>query len=678
MSDTTLTATTGTLLRQAYKALVAQGEPMTTEELVPAVFATISVIPSQASWTVLLETLLQDTTIIIRQPDARWALAEWNAEGLSLDAVEFVVIDTETTGLSPLRHKLIEVAAVRVRGDETQDVFHELIQPRCKIPEFISTFTGITQETLRGAPKIDAVLPSLQQFIGHRPVVGHNIGFDLSFLSRAAEEHHWFFPTDGIDTIAMAMRFLPGIRRPKLDTLATRLGVQIRERHRALSDAKITAEVFRILLAKAREQGCITLADLYARLYSADETTHARGRFIAQSRPTGSMYLNPAWRKDFPERPGVYLMHDEVGTVIYVGKAKNLRARLASYYTHPLGYTRKMDGLLQNVRSIETRVLGSELEALLVESQLIKQLQPRYNVQLRNYEQYPFIKVDCAGHFPRVFATRNISADGARYFGPFNSRRAVDATIEIIQKVFPIRTCTRALPPLAKPSDPCLRYHMGRCPAPCRGNGKEPEYKAVIQEVMEFLSNARGDIVEALRDRMWQAAERDDFEKAAALRDAIQHVDSVLLGQQLIASAVEANNLLIIYPSIQEGSVEVFLIRHGRLIEQRQIICDIAAIDGMLDDLLRRAIWLGPTPTKIGKAEVDQINIIARWVHRYSTEFGRSFFTLPAHWDDQDLLADFRQHVTERILALAPGAETTNTEVNISETIPAEESGILY
>src|SRR5215468_8459674 len=146
-----------------------------------------------------------------------------------------------------------------------------------------------------------------------------------------------------------------------------------------------------------------------------------------------------------------------------------------------------MDGLLQEVKEIEIRVLGSELEALLMESQLIKQLQPTYNVQLRNYELYPFIKIDVQHPFPRVYATREVAADGARYFGPFRSRHVVNLTIELVQKIFPIRTCTRSLPPQAKPSDPCLRLHLDRCPGPCRGNVDTENYRAIIEQVCAFL-----------------------------------------------------------------------------------------------------------------------------------------------------------------------------------------------
>src|SRR5205823_2151098 len=282
---------------------------------------------------------------------------------------------------------------------------------------------------------------------------------------------------------------------------------------------------------------------------------------------TGTLFLNSAWKRDFPSRPGVYLMKDSYGQVIYVGKAKCLKDRLASYYNQPLGYTRKMDGLLQNVKEIETRVLGSELEALLVESRLIKELQPAYNVQLRNYELYPFIKIDVQHAFPRVYATREVAADGARYFGPFRSRRMVDVTIELIQKLFPVRTCTRALPPQAKPSEPCLRLHLDRCSAPCRGGVDPLEYARVIEQVCAFLGGEREDLLDRMRRQMLEAAQQLNFERAAWLRDTIRSADEVLIGQRLITGAVEANNLFIVYPSAKEEHNELFLIRHGRLVE---------------------------------------------------------------------------------------------------------------
>jgi len=302
-----------------------------------------------------------------------------------------------------------------------------------------------------------------------------------------------------------------------------------------------------------------------------------------------------------------------------------------------------MDGLLQNVREIETRVLGSELEALLVESQLIKQLQPAYNVQLRNYELYPFIKIDVQHPFPRVYSTKEVAADGARYFGPFRSRRIVDFTIELIQKVFPVRTCIRSLPPLAKPSDPCLRLHLDRCPGPCRGNVDPAEYAKVIEQICAFLGGEREDLLDRLRRQMLEASQQMNYERAAWLRDTIRSADEVLIGQRLITGAVEANNLFIVYPSAREDHNELFLVRHGRLVQQKCIPHEPQEMKEAVLELLDVAAALGDAPSIVGKAEVDQINIISRWIHHHSDD--RAFFPLqPALTDPHE-----RRFLAQRI-----------------------------
>ncbi|HEY7835629.1 MAG TPA: exonuclease domain-containing protein, partial [Ktedonobacterales bacterium] len=461
-------ATGGALLRRAHDALTERGQPMPVAELVPHVFgASVQVGGSAAPWARMLEGLLRASTLFACDAAGLWRVAAWDHGRQLLAGMEFAVLDVETTGLAPGRHRLIETAMVLVRDGELGASYSRLINPERRIPQFITSFTGIRQGMVNRARKAGDVLPELRDFLGDRIIVGHNVGFDLSFLAYECERLNLAlgFPETGLDTIALARRYLTGMRRARLDRVATALHIPVRDRHRALGDARITALVFAQLLARAQEEGCQTLDDLRTALASSTPPHTS----LPPARLTGGMYLNPAWRRDFPARPGVYLMRDETGEVIYVGKAKCLKDRLASYYHQPLGYTRKMDGLLQSVRSIETRVLGSELEALLVESRLIKELQPRYNVQLRNYEHYPFIKVDVTHAYPRIYASREVAADGARYFGPFRSGRIVDATIELLHRIFPIRSCTRALSPQAPATEPCLRYHLKRCPAPCRG-----------------------------------------------------------------------------------------------------------------------------------------------------------------------------------------------------------------
>jgi DNA polymerase-3 subunit epsilon len=626
----------GVLLRRAYEALNRAGEALEEEALLQQVFGAVAG-GARAPWVRLLRELLGSSSLFTRDERGCWQLRLWQEEQRALSEVDFVVIDVETSGLRPGRDRLIEVAALRLRGGVMLDRFQSLLNPERRLPPSIVALTGITPEMLAAAPAVEAVLPAFLRFIEGATLVGHNLAFDIHFLAWEAQRLSDAMPLDGIDTIALARRLLPGLRRFKLDHLAAHLQIAPSTRHRARADAETTAAIFLQLLALAHAQGIETLGQLRLRLqlpvaWRGDlRALPAEGPHLFRPGPErlrGSLLLNRACKRDFPARPGVYLMKDEDGQVIYVGKAKSLKERLASYYRQSPGYSRKMDGLLQNVREIETRVLGSELEALLVESQLIKELQPAYNVQLRNYESYPFIKIDVQQPFPRVYATREVAADGARYFGPFRSGRLVELTLELVHKLFPVRTCTRALPPQARASAPCLRFHLGRCPAPCSGQADPAAYRATIEEVCAFLGGEREDLLARVRRQMYEAARQMHYERAAWLRDLLRSTEEALIGQQLISGAVEANNLFIIYPSTWEGQNEIFLIRHGRLIEQRRVPHEEQAMRSAIAALLARAAALGAPPTVVGQAEVDQINIISRWIQRHSQD--RAFFPFKA------------------------------------------------
>jgi DNA polymerase-3 subunit epsilon len=592
-----------------------------------------------------------------------WSLVAWRNTQRLLDEIDFVVLDTETTGTRPGPDRVIEVAGVRLRGGQTIGSFQSLLNPGRSLPSFIVQFTGIRSDMLAKAPTAREVMPDFLNFIAGSILVGHNISFDLGFLANEAQLLDESFPLEGLDTIMLARRFVPGLSRFKLDVVATHLGISVRDRHRAMGDASVTAEVFLQILERAKEQGIQTLGHLHRRLqlpvaWQGDITKPSRkksevvladGRVGAKTyaipRPNGSLFLDAAWKRDFPTLPGVYLMKDANGQVIYVGKAKNLKERLASYYHQPLGQTRKMDGLLPSVKEIETRVLNSELEALLVESQLIKQLQPAYNVLLRNYDEYPFIKIDVQNTFPRVYSTYEVEADGARYFGPFRSRKLVEITLELIQKMFPIRTCERDLPPLGKSSEPCLRHYMKRCSGPCAGGADAESYRQMIEEVCAFLGGERADLQERLKQQMFAAAENLQFERAALMRDMLRSLDEILIGQRLMTGAIEANNLLIIYPAVKEEHNELFLIRHGRLIRQQTVAHEQEIMQGVVLELLRQARTLGEPPAIVGKAEVDQITIIGRWIQRHSDDFGRAFFPFQSALVGEEALASFALHL---------------------------------
>ncbi len=673
----------GTLLRRAHELLESIGQPVAEETLIQHLFGANNNAGQQGFWTVMLRQALRSSALFEEAgeigigSDVRWSLSAWRSTQQLLSDVEFVVIDTETTGLRPGPDRVIEVACVRVRNGEVIDSLQTLINPLRRIPPFIAQFTGITQEMVNDAPTAKEIMPDVMHFIDGAIIVGHNVGFDIGFLSYEAQLVGRAFPPDGLDTIPLARRFCPGLKRFKLDMVASHLNIPTVNRHRALGDATVTAAVFLRILELARQQNISTLGQLRRRLQlpvawsgditqtlsaEKDEKWRADGKLASSAQPTtrpnGSIFLNPAWKREFSTKPGVYLMKDENDQVIYVGKAKNLKNRLASYYSHPLGYTRKMDGLLQSVKDIKTIEMGSELEALLRESEMIKALQPVYNVQLRNYELYPFIKIDIQHPFPRVYSSKEVAADGARYFGPFRSRRVVDMTIELVQKVFPVRTCIRSLPPQAKASDPCLRLHLDRCPGPCRGGVDSDEYHKVIEQVCAFLGGEREDLLERLRRQMHDAAHNLNFERAAWFRDAIRSADEVLIGQRLITGAVEANNLFIVYPSAMEGYNELFLIRHGRLVQQRSVLHEPQMMKQAVYEFLAVAATLGDAPSIVGKAEVDQINIISRWIHRHSDD--RAFFSFQSALTD----AQAAQDLIERMWI----------DVDMARTVPIEEN----
>ncbi|HLJ79937.1 MAG TPA: 3'-5' exonuclease, partial [Ktedonobacterales bacterium] len=306
-ADAGAPAQSGELLRRARDLLLERGEPLSTGELARHIFGGAPLAAGAASpWTSLVDPLLRASPLFARDDAGRWRLAAWDAGARSLDDVEFVVLDVETTGLAPGRHRLIEVGAVVVRKGEPAETFRALINPERRIPQFISKFTGISPYMVGRAPKAATVLPRLRDFVAERPIVGHNIGFDLGFLSYEADRCGISpaFPTSGVDTIALARRYLTGMRRASLDRVATALHIPTGTRHRALPDAQITAKVFLLLLARARQEGCETLEDLFRVL---DGVAPVRGGSEPR-RLTGRMYLNPAWRQTFPTQPGVYLM----------------------------------------------------------------------------------------------------------------------------------------------------------------------------------------------------------------------------------------------------------------------------------------------------------------------------------------------------------------------------------
>jgi predicted GIY-YIG superfamily endonuclease len=281
--------------------------------------------------------------------------------------------------------------------------------------------------------------------------------------------------------------------------------------------------------------------------------------------------MDRAWLKDIPRKPGVYIMLSHHDEIIYVGKAKNLRERLSSYYSQPLGYTRKMDGLIESMARVETVVVGTELQALILESQLIQRYEPRYNTALRSFEHYPYIRVDISNPWPRVSLAKQRKDDGARYYGPYRSSSGARHTLEVIHNAVPLRTCTRSFKNARSYGNPCLRLALGKCLGPCVGQAVRDEYQKRVGDVLDFLDGED----DGLRTQLWedleQAAERLDFEKATKLRKDLRAALSLIEEQDRLRIAEQSHNVLLAQASADPDSREVMIILRGQVWAQLRV-----------------------------------------------------------------------------------------------------------
>ena len=234
-----------------------------------------------------------------------------------------------------------------------------------------------------------------------------------------------------------------------------------------------------------------------------------------------------------PTSPGVYLMKDDAGQVIYVGKAINLRNRVRSYFQSSRNHSPKVSRMVERIADIDYLVTGSELEALILECNLIKKHRPHYNVRLRDDKTYPFIRVTVNEPYPRIFMTRTVVRDGSRYFGPYTDVPAVRETLRMLKTLFPLRQCSRKFDPESPARRPCLNFHIRRCLGPCSGQVEPRLYREMVDEVVLFLEGRQADLIESLRRRMEAAADGLDFEQAARLRDQMRAVEKVVEKQRI-------------------------------------------------------------------------------------------------------------------------------------------------
>lgn len=280
--------------------------------------------------------------------------------------------------------------------------------------------------------------------------------------------------------------------------------------------------------------------------------------------------------KKLPGKPGVYLMHDEKDEIIYVGKAISLKNRVRQYFQTSRNKGLKIEQMVTHIARFEYIVTDSELEALVLECNLIKEHRPKYNTMLMDDKTYPFIKVTVDEPYPRVMMARRMAKDKAKYFGPYTSAGAVKDTIELLRKLYQIRSCSRRLPKDIGKERPCLNYHIHQCKAPCQGYLSQEEYRASIQKALQFLNGSYEEVLKDLQQKMEAASEALEFEKAIEYRELIGSVQKIAQKQKITDTAGDDRDILAMAVEEEDAVVQVFFVRGGRLIGRDHFYLKVA------------------------------------------------------------------------------------------------------
>jgi len=583
-----------TTVDELFALLEQAGEPLDYREAWPRLFPVNNCPPE------LMRSLVAD---IVRtderfswESDVLIGLTHWRAERRDLSEVAFTVVDLETTGSMPGFAKITEIGAVRVEGGRQVATFSQLVDPGVAIPANITQITGIDHAMVAGQPSIGQALPRFVEFSRDSVLVAHNARFDLGFLDyELGMLSRQTFPRPALDTLRLARRLLTR-RSCALASLAEYFNTEAKPSHRALDDARATAEILLLLLARVEEQGVTTLEEV-VRLCEPGARRNYHKIVLTEKLPT---------------TPGVYVFRDGRGAALYIGKAENLRRRTRDHFLQKQAYgARQALELLETVDHIAT---GSEFAALLLEQRLIAKQLPPYNSHGTRVSSYHYVKLT-ADPFPRVYATPNRRDDGSLYAGPFRRASFAKHFADSINAVYPLRTCVRLPKPAGgAPERPCLRFDIGACLAPCRSE-LDGGYGDVVAEVRRVLGGDGDRLDDALQARQDEMVRSLAFEQAARLQRYRETVSQALRTVRRLRDA-QATYAVMAYPGLAAGKVTLYGIAGGALAEEHTVRVAAFTYDDSLA-LVQRVHAADPpaAPPQVGR--IDEILLVHGWVQRH-------------------------------------------------------------
>ncbi len=532
---------------------------------------------------------------------------------MDISDATFVVTDVETTGTSADEGRILEIGAVKVRDGTVVDRYQHLVNPEQAVPGRITKLTGITTGMVFEAPPVGDVLPEYLEFLGDGILVAHNLTFDQSFLNAELErEDRDPLSNETLCTVRLARRLLPGLDSKGLSRLTQFYDIDVDGRHRALGDAEATSLVLRRFLSQlAFEHEIETVDELLRFQHQSYQTVRSVPGHIDEIRAE----VLP----EVPEAPGVYTLKKSSGTPLYIGKAKCLPDRLRSHFTAVESSGARKRKMLQKVRTVDWTTTDTELEAILLESRRIKAKKPRYNRAQRRYYSRPFIRLDTNHEYPTVSWTRRLEADGAEYYGPVRNTDQADMVVDVVGRFFELRECDDDRLRLGQR---CLYADMDRCGAPCETQAPEA-YAEVVDRVRAFLTGRDQSVVDRLRDRMHQASEDLDFEKAAQIRDTVEQLERILEKQRVAAAPVRRHHAALVHhDNDRDDRVDVLLVRSGQF--EESISCAQPPTPEQQAQLRERCRAVfdpdAAPPSSISKREATEIRLLSHWTYAHRDE----------------------------------------------------------
>ena len=353
-----------------------------------------------------------------------------------------------------------------------------------------------------------------------------------------------------------------------------------------------------------------------------------------------------------PEKPGVYIMKDCEGDIIYIGKAISLKNRVRQYFRKSTNHATKVVAMVKNIEEFEYIITDNEVEALILESNLIKKHKPKYNILLRDDKNYPYIKVTIKERFPRIIKTRKVIKDGNRYFGPYVSSGAVNDTLDIIENLYKLRTCSMKLEDGPRLKRPCLNHFIGKCMGPCFQEVNEDEYMIMINEVIMFLNGKEHKLVEVIEEKMKQASKNLDFESAAKYRDQVASLNHILEKQKIVSTNLEDQDVIGMARGIENVCVQVFFVRTGKIIGREHFIINDSESSerGEILGAFIKQFYLGTSyiPKEILiEEDIDDIETVSKWLS--SKRGSKVSVKVPKRGEKNELMEMVRKNALETL-----------------------------